>query len=251
MHKFFINSENIDYKNNKIIITGEDVNHITKVLRLRCGESIKISDGNGNEYIGIIEVFDKKSVTCSIAEKFKNETEPKVKITLFQALPKAQKMDLIVQKCVEIGVCSIQTVITKRVVVDIKSKDISAKIERWNRIAMEAAKQSDRGIIPEVLEPIDFKSAVEKLKGMDISVVPYENEKVKDFKELFKEKQNFKNAGIFIGPEGGFEDEEIKICIENGIEPVTLGPRILRTETAGFVSSTIVLYEACDMGGSR
>ncbi|SKA85864.1 16S rRNA (uracil1498-N3)-methyltransferase [Caloramator quimbayensis] len=251
MHKFFISSENIDYKNNRIIITGEDVNHITKVLRLRCGESIKISDGNGNEYISIIETFDKKSVTCSIAEKFKNETEPKVKITLFQALPKAQKMDLIVQKCVEIGVCTIQTVITKRVVVDIKSKDISAKIERWNRIAMEAAKQSDRGIIPDVLEPIEFKDAVEKLKGMDVSVIPYENEKVKDFKDLLKEKQSFNNAGIFIGPEGGFEDEEIKICIENGIVPVTLGPRILRTETAGFVSSTIVLYEACDMGGSR
>lgn len=251
MHKFFVNSENIDYDNNKIFIDGEDVNHITRVLRLRNNDKILISDKKGNEHICIIESSDKKKVICSIIESFKNNTEPSINISLFQALPKSQKMDLIVQKCVEIGVCNIYTVITKRVVTDIGNKDISGKIERWRRISMESAKQSNRGIIPMVIEPMDFKSAIDQMKNMDIAFVPYENEKSKGFKELLKIKKDVKNVGIFIGPEGGFEEEEIKECIKFGIYPVTLGPRILRTETAGFVASTIILYELSDMGGSR
>lgn len=251
MHKFFVNSENINYNDNKILIEGEDVNHITKVLRLRKSDKLLICDGKGNEHICVIESFNKKEVLCTIEEKFENKTEPDIKISLFQALPKSQKMDLIVQKSVEIGVCNIYTVITKRVVADIGSKDISNKIERWKRISIEAAKQSNRGMIPMVNEPIDFKKAIEELKKMDIAFVPYENEKSVGFKNILSKKDNIKNVGIFIGPEGGFEEEEINICIENGIYPVTLGPRILRTETAGFVASTIILYELSDMGGNK
>lgn len=247
MHKFFVDKNAI--QGSIINIEGDDVNHIAKVLRLRSGDEIQVSDGNGTEFICEIEDINKKLVLCKIIDSFKNLTEPPVKITLFQGLPKSQKMDLIVQKCVEIGVVEIQPVITERVVVKVDGKDISSKIERWNRIALEASKQSNRGILPKVLNPISFSEAVEKLKALDSAIIPYEKERSKGIKSSLKELGDINTLGIFIGPEGGFEDNEIDTCIENGVAPVTLGPRILRTETAGFVASTIALYEIGDMGG--
>ena len=248
MHKFFVQSNNIN--GDKIYIEGEDVNHILKVLRLRKGEKIQVSDGDGNEYVCEIDANDKKTVYCNIIESYKNMTEPPIKITLFQGIPKAQKLDLIVQKCVEIGVVEIVPVMTKRVVVKTEDRDISNKVERWNRISYEAAKQSDRGIVPNVLNPISFNEAIYRLKEMDLSIVPYENEEGNGIKAL-SHKKNIRSVGILIGPEGGFEEEEIKVCMENGIVPVTLGPRILRTETAGFVASALILYEFGDLGGAR
>lgn len=249
MHKFFVESENIT--DNMAYIHGDDVNHISKVLRLKRGEEILISNGIGNEYLCSIDEIGKKEVKCVINKAFKNLTEATIKIVLYQGLPKSQKMDLIVQKCVEIGVVKIQPVITERVVVKPNDKSSINKIERWNRIAEEAAKQSNRGIIPKVLEPITFDEAVEELSLMDLAVVPYEKEIGSGLKSLLKDSNEIKNVGILIGPEGGFEESEIDICIKNKIHPVTLGPRILRTETAGFVASTIILYEAGDMGGQK
>lgn len=248
MHKFFVPKENITEET--IVITGDDVKHISKVLRLKTNDIINVSDGYGTEYICSISLIDKKEVVCSIVEKYKNESESPLNITLFQGLPKSQKMDLIVQKGVEIGINEIKTVITDRVVVKTESRDISNKIERWNKIAREAAKQSGRGNILEVHSPIGFKEAMENLLEFDLVVMPYENQEGIGLRKVLREKcPEAKNIAIFIGPEGGFEEEEVKIAIEKGVEVVTLGPRILRTETAGFVASTIILYELGDIGG--
>jgi 16S rRNA (uracil1498-N3)-methyltransferase len=249
MHRFFVDDGNID--ENNILIEGEDVNHISKVLRLRTGEKISVSNGRGKEFICTLSEINKKQVICKINEEFQNQTEAPISITLFQGLPKAQKMDLIIQKCVEIGIYKIQPVITERVVIKVEGKDLSNKIERWRRIAEEAAKQSKRGIIPEIAEPISFSEAIEMLKDMNLSVVPYEKEDARGLKEVLKQGLNAKTIGILIGPEGGFDEGEIERCLNLNVKPVTLGPRILRTETAGFVASTIILYEIGDMGGIR
>jgi 16S rRNA (uracil1498-N3)-methyltransferase len=246
MHKFFINKENIF--GDKLHITGDDVNHIYKVLRLNNGDIVIASNGEGREYISRIIEISKRAVVCEIIEEFDNLSEPPVKITLFQGLPKAQKMELIIQKGVEIGLCRIQPVITQRVVVKTEGKDITNKLERWRRISEEASKQSNRGVIPEILEPISFDSAIEKIKSFDLAIIPYEKEKGNGLKSVLMENSNAKSIGVIIGPEGGFDESEIDKCMEKGVIPVTLGPRILRTETAGIAVSSMILYELGDMG---
>ncbi len=248
MHKFFVSKENIS--EDTILITGDDVKHIGKVLRLKVGDKINISDGNSTEYICELDLIDKKEVVCNIIEKFQNKTESPICITLFQGLPKAQKMELIIQKGVEIGIKNIIPVLTERVVVKTETRDISGKIERWNKISKEAAKQSGRGTILELNNPITFKEAIESLNKFDLAVIPYENQQGIGLKKVLRNlDSNVKNVAIFIGPEGGFEEEEVNYAIEKGVHPVTLGPRILRTETAGLVASSIILYELGDMGG--
>lgn len=247
MHKFFVKRNNII--KDKVIIEGDDVQHISKVLRLRKDDIIQVCDGHLNEYICSIQEINKNNVVCLVKEKFKNENESDVSITLFQGLPKAQKMELIIQKGVEIGIKEFIPVITERVVVKTEGKDLKNKLERWNRIAYEASKQSNRGIVPEVKDIIDFKDALELLKEFDAVFVPYEKERSMGFKKALKDKKDIKNVAVVIGPEGGFSEEEVKIFEENGFVLVTLGPRILRTETAGLVASTIILYELSDIGG--
>lgn len=247
MHKFFVDKN--DVFEDRISITGDDVNHITKVLRLKPQEEIQVCNGVGIEYLCSIEELSKKEVICKVIQSYESSTESELNITLFQGFPKAQKMELIVQKCIEIGLKEIQPVITKRVVVKLESKDISGKLERWQRIAEEAAKQSNRGMIPRILPPISFNEALERLNEMDLALIPYEKERANGLREVLAEHKTSKNIGIFIGPEGGFEEEEINSCLERRISPVSLGPRILRTETAGFVTAAIILYELGDMGG--
>lgn len=248
MHKFFVNKNSII--DNNIIITGDDVKHIGKVLRLKIGDIISISNGEGTDFIAEINSIDKNEVSCNIQESIENKTESNLNITLFQGLPKSQKMDLIVQKGVEIGINKVKPIITKRVVVKTNNKDISNKIERWNKISLEASKQSGRGKLLIVDEPIDFKEAVDSLEDFDLIVVPYENKEDFGLKKALKDKsKSYEKIAIFIGPEGGFEEEEIEYLKSKGAYIVTLGPRILRTETAGFVTSTILLYEIGDIGG--
>lgn len=247
MHKFFIDKENI--LGEKLYITNDDVNHIYKVLRLNTGDIILVCDGYGREYTSKIAEINKKEVICDIIDAFDNMSEPPVKVTLFQGLPKAQKMEYIIQKSVEIGIYKIQPVITQRVVVKTEGKDISNKLERWRRISEEAAKQSNRGIIPEIQEPVTFEEAVENIKVLDLSIIPYEKEKNNGLKNILSDNPGVKNIGVLIGPEGGFDDSEIDKCMKNGVIPVTLGPRILRTETAGIAALSMVLYEIGDMGG--
>ncbi|MBE6051629.1 MAG: 16S rRNA (uracil(1498)-N(3))-methyltransferase [Clostridium sp.] len=251
MHKFFTPPENINGVEGKIL--GDDVKHIYKVLRLSEGEKVVLNDCKGTEYLGQIDRVSKQEVIVKILEKLEVNNESEVEIYLFQGLPKAQKMDLIVQKGTELGITEFIPTITDRV--DVKLKGDFKKLDRLNRIALEAAKQSKRSIIPSVSAPISFEDALKKVGEMDLFLVPYENSDDFGIKgvisELREEKKlnDVKRIGIMVGPEGGFEDDEIATLKENGAKIITLGKRILRTETAGFVATSLIQYELSDLGG--
>lgn len=248
MHKFFTSPELIIDSQARII--GDDVKHIYKVLRLNEGEIVKLNDCNGNEFLANIINITKSEVELEIIEKLDIDNESGVEITLFQGLPKAQKMDLIVQKGTELGIKEFKPVLTKRV--DVKLKGEFKKLDRLNRIALEAAKQSKRSIIPKVMEPIEFEELIQEIKGYDLILVPYENKENFGIKRLMSEiknKSEIKTIGIIIGPEGGFEESEIKTLEENNAKIITLGSRILRTETAGFTATSLIQYEFGDLGG--
>lgn len=249
MHKFFVPKENVNV--HQAVIEGEDVKHIYKVLRLESGEEVSINNCNGEEYLGVIEEVNKSQVIVKIKEKLSVNNEASINVFLFQGLPKSTKMDLIVQKNCELGVREITPIITDRVVVKGEIGQFK-KVDRWVRIALEAAKQSKRTIIPEVREPIEFDEALAELKDMDLVIVPYENEKGYGVRKVVDsiDKGEVKNVGIVIGPEGGFEESEIEKLKNIGAFIVTLGPRILRTETAGFVAASLIMYELGDLGGN-
>ncbi|MEA5083090.1 MAG: 16S rRNA (uracil(1498)-N(3))-methyltransferase [Lachnospiraceae bacterium] len=240
MPKYFVLPENIT--GDTIVITGEDAKHLATVLRSEEGDCVEVCDGCGTDYCCEITAVDKKEVTLKISEKSPCQSEPKTKITLFQGLPKADKMELIIQKCVELGVEKIVPVATHRAVVKLDKKDSLKKIERWQKIAESAAKQSGRGIIPQIGEVVTFKEAVKFGAMAQGAIIPYEHEEKRGIREFVKGFSGSEVA-IFIGPEGGFADEEIALAMENGILSVTLGKRILRTETAGMATVAILLYE--------
>lgn len=253
MHKFFTSAEN--FINDKAKILGDDVKHIYKVLRLSEGEIVTINNCSGEEFLGKIKAISKQEVIVDITEKLDINNESDVEIFLYQGLPKAQKMDLIVQKGTELGINKFIPVITARV--DIKLKGEFKKLDRLNRIALEAAKQSKRTIIPTVEEPIKFEDMLRAMEDMDLMVVPYENAENFGIKTLFKDIQRdksslneIKKVGILVGPEGGFEEDEIEILKNLGARIITLGNRILRTETAGFVATSLIQYELGDLGGN-
>ncbi|GCD09095.1 16S rRNA (uracil(1498)-N(3))-methyltransferase [Clostridium tagluense] len=248
MHKFFVPKQNIDGDN--AIIDGEDVKHIYKVLRLKIGDVVSVNNCEGSEYVGEITLIDKKSVTINLLEKSSINNESPIEVYLFQGMPKSTKMDLIVQKNTELGVKAITPMISQRVVVKTELCEFK-KVDRWNRIALEACKQCKRSLVPEINVPIEFDHLLEELKHMDLVVVPYENEEGYGIKKLMKdiEKNTIVKVGIVIGPEGGFEESEIQKLTEIGAKIVTLGPRILRTETAGFTCLSLIMYELGDLGG--
>lgn len=252
MHKFFTEPHNIS--ENQGIIVGDDVKHIYKVLRLSEGEEVVLNNCEGTEYLGKINSINKNEVIVDIIKKLDTNNESDVKIYLFQGLPKGQKMDLIVQKGTELGINEFIPVITQRV--DVKLKGEFKKLDRLNRIALEASKQSKRSIIPKVKEVIRFDEAILKLKEMDLVLVPYENAENFGIKTLMRKLREenadlsyINNVGIVIGPEGGFEEEEITLLSKQGAYIVTLGKRILRTETAGFTATALIQYELSDLGG--
>ncbi|EQB88254.1 16S rRNA (uracil1498-N3)-methyltransferase [Clostridium punense] len=248
MHKFFISKENIH--GDSCIIEGEDVKHIYKVLRLDSGDKVNINDGEGTEYLGEIEEVNKKEVKVKLIEKVELNNESNLKVHLYQGMPKSAKMDLIVQKCTELGISEITPIITERVVVKSELSEFK-KVDRWNRIALEACKQSKRSLIPVINTPIEFEDLQEALKKYDLIVVPYENQKGEGIKYVVTEVKNkeIKDVAIIIGPEGGFEESEIQSFKDLGAYIVTLGPRILRTETAGFTALSLLMYELGDLGG--
>ena len=254
MHKFFTPKELIE--NNFAKIIGDDVKHIYKVLRLEEGQKVVLNNCQGDEYLAEINEISKQQVTLNILEKLDINNESSVEIYLFQGLPKAQKMDLIVQKGTELGIREFIPTITERV--DVKLKGEFKKLDRLNRIALEAAKQSKRTIVPTVSEPVDFTEAIKLLKEMDLIIVPYENAENFGIKTMINklkvekiDLKKIKKIGIFIGPEGGIEIDEIERLKEEGAYIVTLGSRILRTETAGFVAAALIQYELSDLGGNE
>ncbi len=245
MHRFFV--EKAQIKDDKIEIIGSDVKHIKDVIRLQIGEKLQVSS-EGITYDGEIEEISKKTVIVRINNAFKGENEPSTYITLYQGLAKSSKMDLIIQKCTEVGVSEFYPVATARAVVKIRDeKKSESKVKRWSQISDEASKQSKRDIRPVINEVINFDDMINILRHEKNILVPYEDETVNDIKTSLSDI-NDKRVNIVIGPEGGFKEEEIAKLKDIGASIVTLGPRILRTETAGLVTATIVFYELGDLG---
>lgn len=242
MHRFYVNADQIS--EGEIKITGADVNHIKNVLRMKQGEEILICNGHGKDCYCIINQVSDKEIIAKIQSMQDTGTELATKIILFQGMPKKDKMELIIQKAVELGVSEIVPVITKRAVVKLEDKKKEEKkLERWRAIAEGAAKQSGRGIIPTVASSMSMKEALTAAAGMELGIIPYENAKgMKETRAIMEGLHQYKSIAIFIGPEGGFEESEITLAKENHIKPITLGKRILRTETAGLcVLSMMVL----------
>ncbi|MDR0286265.1 MAG: 16S rRNA (uracil(1498)-N(3))-methyltransferase [Clostridiales bacterium] len=233
MPRFFVTSQQINDQN--INIYGSDVNHIRTVLRMSVGDKIRVCDGIGNEYSAIITSISREMVTTDILEIFPNKTELDVRITLLQAIPKSDKMDFVIQKTVELGIYEIIPVVTERVVTKIDKQDYPVKKHvRWNRISVEAAKQCNRGILPQVFEPMGFLDAMSYAETLNAKLImPYENEEERSLKSVLSYPVP-ERICLFIGPEGGISQHEAEKAVECGFIPVTLGKRILRTETAGM-----------------
>lgn len=247
MYKFFVSQEQIE--ENKAIITGEDVNHIKNVLRLTIGEKIYICNKETSKsFICNILSFENSEVKCEVLEEILETTEPNTYIHIFQGLPKADKFEWIIEKCTEIGVKEISPVIMKRTIVKLDEKDKNKKLSRWQKVAEVAAKQSKRDSILNVNPIINFQNIFEKVKDYDILLVAYENEKENTLKSAINKLNNKENIkiAVIIGPEGGIDEAEINLCKENGFVPITLGKRILRTETAPIVIASNILYELED-----
>lgn len=234
-----------DVQDELLTITGPEVNHIRNVMRLKPGEEISVSiGGDGKEYRYGIESYTEDSVLCRLRFVKDKEVELPVKVLLFQGLPKADKMDLIVQKAVELGAAEIIPVSMERCVVKLDAGKAAKKTARWQTIAESAASQSRRSIIPRVLAPMSMREAVEHAKAQtEVRVIPYELQEddgsVKQYLESLKEGQS---VSIFIGPEGGFTPAEVELAKEAGIRPISLGRRILRTETAGLAILSWLIY---------
>jgi 16S rRNA (uracil1498-N3)-methyltransferase len=247
MYHFFVESNQITPDAKKVEITGSDFNHIANVLRMKVGEQFSVSvrgESDARELFYEIESFSDESVIGNLCfiEEVGNELPSK--IYLFQGLPKVDKMELIIQKAVELGAFQIIPMSTKRCIVKLDEKKAENKIKRWQAISEAAAKQSKRAIIPEVTMPMTMKQAVEFANGMQVKMIPYENAKgIKATREMIESIKPGQDIAVFIGPEGGFAEDEVALCTENGIMPVTLGKRILRTETAGFTIISWLMYQ--------
>ena len=241
MHHFFVTQDQI--VGEKIYIEGSDVNHIKNVLRMKIGEELQISDGGNRKYLCEIASMSSEEVCAFIKEEQFSDTELPSKIYLFQGLPKSDKMELIVQKAVELGVYEIIPVATKRAVVKLDDKKAAKKVERWNSISEGGAKQSGRNVIPKVQNVMSYKEAMQYAKELDVVLIPYElAEGMEETRQIIEAIQPGESVGIFIGPEGGFETEEVEYAISQGAKAITLGKRILRTETAGLTTLSILMY---------
>lgn len=234
MYHFFVSSDQIG--EHEIRIEGNDVNHIRNVLRMTMGEKISISDSQqGKRYHCEIAGFEEGCVTAKILQEQEADTELSSRFYLFQGLPKSDKMELIIQKAVELGVYEVIPVATKRAIVKLDKKKEEAKRKRWNMIAESAAKQSKRMIIPEVTGVMTFAEALQYASKLDVKLIPYELAEGMDAtRAILAGVQPGQSVAIFIGPEGGFDEKEIEQAQQAGIQPITLGRRILRTETAGM-----------------
>ncbi|MBQ3061403.1 MAG: 16S rRNA (uracil(1498)-N(3))-methyltransferase [Lachnospiraceae bacterium] len=248
MHLFYVEDKDIDKEASLVTITGEDVNHIKNVLRLKQGEKVTVCNGQGTDFLCIIEKVCDKEIKLFIQSENVSLGELDTKIYLFQGLPKKDKMELVIQKATELGATYIIPVMNKRSVVKLEdSKKEEKKLQRWNHIALGAAKQSKRGIIPKVLPVMKYDKAMEFAdEECDLIIVPYENERgIEHTKEVLDIVKRKNSVAVFIGPEGGFEEDEINFAKDKSAHIVSLGNRILRTETAALAAMTMVMM-ACE-----
>ncbi|MBQ2891140.1 MAG: 16S rRNA (uracil(1498)-N(3))-methyltransferase [Clostridia bacterium] len=242
MRRFFTDPENIIDGKVRII---EDASHISKVLRMEIGEEIIVFDGSGKDYVARLDEISPKECIASIVSSKISDTEPDIKVYIFQGIPKSGKMETIIQKCVELGVYKIIPVEMQRCVVKLDNKGKADKTKRWNKVSVEASKQCGRSVIPEIIEPVDYQTSLLMLKELDLAIMPYEvlgHEGRRGLKELLGEFKG-KSIGVIIGPEGGFSDSEAEEAKRNNIYQIGLGKRILRTETVASSLIPIIMYE--------
>ena len=273
MQHFFINEN--QKENDTIKIVGNDVNHIKNVLRCKINEKLEISIlGTEERYLVEILELNNENIICKIVEKIEEDFESDININIIQALPKSDKMELIIQKCTELGVKEITPLELERCIVKLSGKDVNKKLERWQIIAETAAKQCRRSIIPKINNLYNIKNIEEIIKKNDLVILAYENETENSLKDVINELKfknlqqeisfaainNFKNInkeagkndtisiGIIIGPEGGLEEKEVEALKKLGVKSVSLGKRILRTETVAIALSSIIMYELGNFG---
>lgn len=241
MYQFFVDETQI--AEGIVTIANGDVNHIKNVLRMKCGEKVRISSDSGKNYYGEIDRIEERMVQVRLLDEDAEDTELANRIYLFQGLPKSDKMELIVQKAVELGVYEIIPVAMKNCVVKLDEKKAVAKTSRWQEIARSAAKQSKRSRIPTVRMPMSYKEAMEEAAKLDVRLLPYENERgMAATRAAVEAIRPGMSIGIFIGPEGGFAEDEIALAKEAQMQLISLGRRILRTETAGLATLSILMY---------
>ena len=241
MYQFFVEPEQIQGKTIRIV--GSDVNHIRNVLRMHRGETVLISCGDEWEYTCEVDSLSEEEVTCRIVDAQLPGKELPSRIFLFQCLPKGDKMETVVQKAVELGAYSVILVSSRRCIMKLDAKRAAQKTIRWNKIAESAAKQSKRLIIPEVHEIMTFGEALEYARDLDVLLMPYEMESgMGETRRILSAIQQGQSVGVLIGPEGGFEEQEAEDARNHGFSTITLGKRILRTETAGMTILSILMY---------
>lgn len=241
MQQFFAEPSWI--RENKIFMQGSDVNHIRNVLRMKPGEDVRVNDGRGKTYLCCISSYEEQTAVLDILKELDSDTELPSRIILFQGLPKGDKMEWIVQKAVELGAYSVVPFAARRSVVKLDEKKAAKKQARWQAIAKGAAEQSGRGIVPEIQSVQTFGEALKTAEELDVILIPYELEEgMKETTRVIENIEPGQSVGIFIGPEGGFEEEEVELAKAAGAYPVTLGKRILRTETAGLTALSILMY---------
>ncbi len=252
MPRFYVLPENI--RKDNIIITGREVHHILDVLQKKVGDELTLFDGKGNEYKSEISGIEKtgreRVITAKIVKTEKTLSEPGVKLTIYQSIPKGRKMDYIIQKCTELGVVRLVPVLSERTVVKLEGWKKESKIRRWREISKNAAQQSGRGLVPEVGGITDFSEAIRNCRRDDsCKLILWESERSRHLKAFLGENcKNKKSIAVFIGPEGGFSHEEVAEAEAGGFNSVTLGPRVLRTETAGLITAALIFYEKDELG---
>lgn len=243
MFQFFVEPGQIQEQ--EAVITGKDVNHMKNVLRMRIGEQVRISDNEGGDFYCQIQDMDGQRIILKVLREAE-DTEPNLKISLFQGLPKGDKMELVIQKAVELGVSEIIPVAMKNCVVKLDEKKARAKQARWQAIAESAAKQSKRSIIPKIGQVLKFQEAAEYARALDVCLLPYENQRgMERTRQVLGSIPKGSSVGVFIGPEGGYDSQEIALVKEE-MEMISLGSRILRTETAGLCAVSMLLYASED-----
>ncbi len=242
MYHFFVRNEQIDSAGAMVTVTGPDVNHIRNVLRMKPGQEILVGNGTDADYRCRIESVESDRVTARILSRAES-TELPARLYLFQGLPKGDKMELIIQKAVELGAYQVVPVNTRRTVVKLDARKEEARIRRWNAIAESAAKQSGRVLVPEVTPVMEFGEALAYASGFDVKMIPYENARgMEETARAVGAVAPGMSVGVLIGPEGGFEETEVEAARGAGFAPVSLGRRILRTETAGLTALSILMY---------
>lgn len=247
MRRFFISKEQSEEaKSGFVTLYGSDVNHITHVLRMGKDDEILLSTTDGQELLCMIESVDRDCIVCNVCSASCNQTEPRVKVTLIQGVPKGEKMELIIQKTVELGVCTIVPAMMERTVVRFHTaQDAAKKQSRWQKIAEEASKQCGRGVVPQVAMPRSFKQVLSQISAQSVKLIAYENEQENSLKARMDaaiQLGDVTEICVIIGPEGGISPEEFQWAQDAGFESVSLGRRILRTETAGIAVLSAVRY---------